>query len=255
VDTLDSNRNRLIGTYLSFLKSFATTPQSNGLSGSNVSTVCDVWSGLDPSSRGVFLTVTARLQGGKLGQDGSSMLWHVVGLYRVVGGQGATATSAGSCGGGEYNRIIMSQDLTLHDAQLAASQHQGALQPNGKYDLADAPGGTFWRDSHDLGGPHSPFDLSDETDKGAPRGQTQYFANPASAVANAPLGRMDLAALVDPLALEMDQDYDCAHNSNPACSYVFYGALCAPAASKLGTDIYVQTYGAIDASFKPTGCP
>ena len=43
-----------------------------------------------------------------------------------------------------------------------------------------------WRDSHDLGGTHAPFDQSDETNQGAPRGQTQYFKDPASTVANSP---------------------------------------------------------------------
>lgn len=250
MDTLDSNRDRLLGTYLDFLKSSVTTPQTNGLSGSNVSTVCDIWTRLDPSSRSVFLTLTARLQGSKL-MDRSSMLWHVVRVYRITGGQNATASDPGSCGGGEYNRMILSQDRALHDAQLAANQHQGA-QP---YDIADTPTGTFWRNSHDVGGPHAPFDLSDETDTGAPRGQTQYFANPSSTLAMTPLGRQDLTTLVDPLALEMDQDYDCAHNSNPMCSYTFYGPLCAPETSQLGTDIYTQSYGTIEPSWKPTGCP
>jgi hypothetical protein len=253
-DTLDSNRNRLLGTYFAFLKASATTPQSNGLSGNNVSNVCDVWNGLDPSSRAVFLTLSARLQGSRIGIDGSSMLWHVVEIYRIVGGQNATSTDPGSCGGGEYNRMIMSQDQTLHAALLAANQHKGALQSNGQYDIADAPTGTFWRDSHDLAGAHAPFDLSDETDKGAPRGQTQYFRDPTSALANAPLGRQDIPALVDPLALEMDLDYDCLHNSNPQCSYTLYGPLCMPASTKIGTDIFVQSYGAIDADFRPVGC-
>src|SRR6185503_21158081 len=109
------------------------------------------------------------------------------------------------CGGGEYNRMIMQDDMTLHAAMVAANADKGATP----YDIADIPMGGFWRDSHDLGGPHAPFDLSDETNDGAPRGQTQYFSDPASAVANAPLGRMDLTTLVDPLALEMDHDYDC----------------------------------------------
>ena len=255
VDTLDANRDRLLATYLAFLKSYATTPQTNGLSASNVSSVCDVWTKLDPSSRDVFLTLTARMAGSKLGIDKHSMLCHVVKIYRISGGQGATSTDPGSCGGGEYNRMIMSQDATLHDAQLAANDHQGATQPTIGYDIADAPIGTFWRDSHDLGGPHAPFDLSDETDTGAPRGQTQYFRDPTSTLANTALGRQDLTTLVDPFALEMDQDYDCAHDSNPDCSYVFYGPACAPETSALGTDIYAQSYGSFEPTWKPSGCP
>jgi hypothetical protein len=255
-DTLDSNRDRLLKSYFAYLKANASTPQSNGLSKNNVASVCDVWSKLDPSSRSVFLTLTARLQGSILGSDGSSMLSHVIKVYRIAGGEGATMSDPGSCGGGEFNRMIMSEDDALHTAQLAANQHQGGKQANGKYDIADAPpGGTFWRDSHDAGGPHGPFDLSDETDTGAPRGQTQYFKDPSSAAANAPLGRQDLATLVDPNALEMDEDYDCIHNSNPLCSYTTYGAFCLPQSSKLGTDIFEASYGSIDASYAPAGCP
>ena len=131
--------------------------------------------------------------------------------------------------------MIMSQDPVLHAAQLAANTRQGA-QP---YDIADVVATSSWRDSHDAGGPHAPFDKSAETNGGAPRGQTQYFANPASAAATAPLGRMDLMTLVDPYALEMDEDYDCTHNSNPACSYIFYGPACAPESNEPGTQITV----------------
>ena len=255
-DTLDSNRDRLLKTYFDFLKANATQPQSNGLSSSNVSSVCDVWTKLDPSSQTVFLTLTRRLQGSIISMDGSSMLWHVLKIYRITGGQGATATDPGTCGGGEYNRMIMSMDAELQAVQLAANNDKGAMLANGKYDIADAPTqGTFWRDSHDLGGPHAPFDLSDEADQGAPRGQTQYFKDPSSAVANAPLGRQDLMTLVDPLGLEMDQDYDCVHNSNPLCSYITYGPACFPETSMVGAALFASRYGDYEPNWKPTGCP
>src|SRR5207248_1335698 len=141
-------RDRLLKTYFDFLKANAMQPQSNGLSGANVSRPCDVWQKLDPSARAVFLTITARMQGSRLGVDGSSMLFHVTKLYRVSGGQGATANDPGSCGGGEYNRMIMSMDAALHDAQLAANQHKGATQQNGKRDIADVVQSSWWRDSH-----------------------------------------------------------------------------------------------------------
>src|SRR4051812_2804845 len=60
-DTLASNRDRLLGTYLDYLKGFSPQPQANGLSGSNVTSVCDLWSKLDPSSRATYLTLTARM--------------------------------------------------------------------------------------------------------------------------------------------------------------------------------------------------
>ena len=251
-DTLDANRNRLLETYYEFLKT-VTAPQSNGL-GNTVTSTLDIWTKLDPSSRGVFLTLTARMQGSLLGTDGSSMLSHITKIYRITGGQGATSTDPGSCGGGEYNRMIMSMDAALHTAQLAANQHQGALQPNNKYDISDVIPSSFWRDSHDLGGPHAPFDLSDECNSGAPRGQTQYFQDWNSTVAKSPLGRQDLTTLVDPQAIEMDQDYDCAHNSNPLCSYTFYGAACLPQSSEIGTQIYTDTYGSYGASYSPVSC-
>ena len=239
VDTLSSNRDRLLGTYFTFLKA----------SGS----VCDLWKKLYPSDQAVYLTITHRLQGGKLGSDGSSMLFHIVKLYRLVGGQNATAMDPGLCGGGEYNRMIMSMDTKLHDTLVLANTHQGAKQM-GVFDIADIPANESWRDSHDLGGPHAPFDLSDETNPGAPRGQVQFFKDPMSTLAKTALGRMDLTTLVDPLAIEMDQDYNCPHDSNPSCTYTTYGQFCFPQAALIGTDLYAQNYGAFDPTWMPADC-
>ncbi len=152
--------------------------------------------------------------------------------------------------------MIMSMDGALHAALVAANDDKGAAGPTGTFDVADVPADAtrFWRDSHDLGGPHAPFTLSDETEAGGPRGQTQYFADPTSAVAQAPLGRLDLETLVDPYALEMDQDYDCAHNSNPLCTYIFYGALCVAQPAIVGVDLYAQKYGSPDVAWQPSGC-
>ena len=254
--TLDGNRDRLLATYLAYLQAHPGA-QSNGLDGATLGSVCDLWSRLDavgsrrvPHAHGTHAGLGARLRRQRRCSS------HVVRLYRLVGGQSATATSAGSCGGGEYNRMIMSMDAGLHTALVAANDHQGAAGSSGAFDLADvaADPSRYWRDSHDVGGPHAPFDLSDETNDGAPRGQVQYFRDPSSAAANAPLGRMDLTTLVDPSALEMDQDYDCVHNSNPSCSYITYGPLCAPEAAKLGVDLYQATYGAIEPAWRPAGC-
>jgi hypothetical protein len=249
------NRDRLLASYLDYLQANPSSTQSNGLSGASLTSICDLWTKLDPSSHGVFLTLTARMQGSRLGVDGTHMLDHVTKLYRLTGGQGATATDPGSCGGGEYNRMMMSMDTTLQASLVAANVHQGALEM-GVYDIADIPLASPWRDSHDLGGPHAPFDLSDETNAGGPRGQVQYFQSPTtSMVAIQPLGRLDLETLIDPYALEMDQDYDCAHNSNPSCTYVLYGPLCAPETSAVGIDIYTAAYGDLEADYKPIGCP
>jgi hypothetical protein len=254
VDALADNRERLLASYLDYLVQHATEPQTNGISGADVADVCDLWEKLPPSARAVFLTLTARMQASTLGADGSSMLLHVTRVYRVAGGQGATATDPGSCGGGEHNRMIMSMDEALHAALLAANVHKGATQANGSFDLADARPGGFWRDSHDLAGPHAPFDRSDETEDGAPRGQAQFFGDPSSPPATAPLGRVDLTSLVDPLALELDHDYDCIHASNPLCSYIAYGPFCLPMTSVTGVEMYESSYGGLDGDWHPAAC-
>jgi hypothetical protein len=255
-DTLGVNRDRLLLTYLAYLKA-NPAPQTNGLAGPALADVCDLWKKLDPSSQATWLTLTARLQGSTVASDGASMLHHLTTVYRVTGGQGASASAPGSCGGGEYNRIMASIDAPLQQSLVAANTAKGAVGSNGKPDLADIAAGatSVWRDSHDAAGPHAPFTLSDETEHGAPRGQIQFFADPASAAAQAPLGRVDLMTLVDPRAFEIDQDYDCVHSSNPSCSYTTYGALCAPMPSMLGVDLYAKSYGTIDAAWRPTGCP
>lgn len=254
LDTLSANRDRLLGTYLAYLKA---TPgaQSNGLDGSKLAGVCELWRALNPSAQGVYLTLTARLQGSTLAADKSSMLRHATKLYRVAGGDGATATTPGACGG-DGNRIFVSIDEALHHSLLVANGSKGLAPDGGVTELADVPigAGSFWRDSHDLGGTHAPFDLSDETENGGPRGQVQFFASTTSAAATTPLGRTDLTTLVDPYALELDQDYDCTHNSNPLCDYTFYGPLCAPAATKAGTAIYAEKYGAFDPTWQPVDC-
>lgn len=252
-DTLASNRDRLLATYLVHLKA-NPAPQSNGLAGGTLTGVCDLWKKLAPSPQSAFLTLTARLQGSKLANDGASMLVHVTRLYRIAGGAGATSTDPGSCGGGENNRLILSMDSRLQESLLSANANKGAKGAQGKPDIADLSPGTFWRDSHDLGGAHAPFDTSDETDVDGPRGQVQYFKDPASSAAKSALGRTDLLALVDPFALEIDQDYDCPHNSNPLCPYTLYGALCFPGPSKLGSALYSEKYGSFDPTWQPTDC-
>jgi hypothetical protein len=252
VDTLADNRDRLLTTYLAFLKT-QPNAQTNGLDGAKLADTCALWKALDPSSQDTFLTLTARMQGSKL-PSGASMLSQVTKLYRCVGGDGATASDPGSCGGGENNRMLLSMSPSLQKSLVAANKNAGATGAGGKPDIADIPATSAWRESQDLGGPHAPFDLSDETMSGAPRGQTQYFSDPTSATATAALGRKDLETLIDPYALEMDQDYDCPHNSNPDCSYSFYGPACAPEANEKGTDIYIATYGNYDPAWQPSTC-
>src|SRR5207248_3398630 len=110
--TLHGNRDRLLATYYARLAADPNTTQSNGLVGRNLHSVCELWAALDPSAQAVFLTLTHRMQGSALA-NATHMLDHVTKLYRLNGGQGATAMSAGSCGGGEYNRMIMQEDAAL----------------------------------------------------------------------------------------------------------------------------------------------
>jgi hypothetical protein len=245
-ETLDGQRDRLLATYYAYLEAHADTAMTNGLRGSDLHSVCEVWSALQPSAKDVFLTLTHRLWGSKL-PDGTPALELVTEVYRIAPGTGATPTDPGSCGG-EGNRMILSTDPRLHEALLAANTRQGAAP----YDLADIA--TSWRNSQDLGGPHAPFDLSDETEGGAPRGQVQYFRDPTSTIANTALGRPDIMDVVDPYALEFDHDSDCTHNSNPDCSYVFYGPVCAPAANVVGTAMYRGNYGDFEPAWTPAGC-
>jgi hypothetical protein len=239
------SRDRLIRGYFDQLQLDPVRTMSNGLRGADLPDVCALWDGLTPSAQATFLTITARLEGSILETDGSTMLDHVVTAYRIVGGIGSTGTDPGDCGG-EGNRLFVSIDPALHAALVEANQTgQG---------LADIPPGGAWHESGDLAGPHEPFTMSDETEDGAPRGQIHFFADPASAVANQPLGRVDVEDVVDPFAMEMDQDYDCVHNSNPACEYTFYGPLCLPEPTELGVTIYTRNYGSFDPTWRPTGC-
>lgn len=245
-----ANRDRLLGTYLDWLKQHPG-PTTNGLDGAQLADVCMLWTKLQPSARAVFLTLTARMDGAHLARDGSTMLDHATKLYWLTGGTGTTQSDPGSCGGAG-NRMMMSIDATLHAELVTVNAAQGG--PASARTIGDVIAASFWRDSHDLGGAHAPFDQSDETESGAPRGQVQYFRDPASTAATSPLGRPDLMTLVDPLAFEIDQDYDCTHNSNPLCSYTTYGQFCAPKPSMTGVALYSMTYGAIDLAWKPAGC-
>jgi hypothetical protein len=138
---------------------------------------------------------------------------------------------------------MLSIDATLHAALVATSGGTSAL--------ADIPSGARWRPSRDFAGPHAPFTLSDETERGAPRGQLHIFRDPTSAPATQPLGRVDLETLVDPYALEIDHDYDCPHNSNALCTYTTYGPFCAPQPAAGGLDLYVATYGSVEEAYQP----
>ena len=52
-DTLAANRDRLLASYLDFLKASAPAPQTNGLTGSHVAGDCDAWAGSRPRRSGL----------------------------------------------------------------------------------------------------------------------------------------------------------------------------------------------------------
>lgn len=197
---------------------------------------CERWSSYDPSARAIFLTITDRLW---LSQtpDGLSMLDHIVRVYGVLGG-GAKGTT---CGGVDNNRMFLGMDDYLW----------GLLNDawNGGQVITDG-GGHYWGKSADLGGPHKPFNLSDETATGTqcnlfiietgdskpPTGQVQFFKDGTATA----FQRGGLSFPADPRMLEFDHDYNCLHDSNPTCQDF--------------TQRYVKNYGDFACDWVPVAC-
>src|SRR3954447_12262213 len=66
-------------------------------------------------------------------------------------------------------------------------------------------------------GPHSPFDMSNETAYGHPRGQMHFWGS--SQGAWTPVYRTGVPGIVDQNIMEIDQDYDWNHPSSTECTY------------------------------------
>jgi hypothetical protein len=79
-----------------------------------------------------------------------------------------------------------------------------------------ATGMPEWGKSNDFAGPHSPFSQESETAKGSPRGQTNFWADNSQATV---LTRNGVVGVLDPQIVEMDQDYNIIHDSNPEDAY------------------------------------
>lgn len=123
--------------------------------------------------------------------DFDTVLNHVEKFYGILG--------SNSCGG-SGNRIFFKADNDV----IYWFRNIGLQLP-------------YWRVSHDLAGPHDPFTQSRETDPGQPRGQTQQWAWDYEAT---PIYRDNFYnAGNDPHIVEIDIDYNVAHDSNPECSY------------------------------------
>lgn len=221
---LDAGRNRL----------FATFAHGMGVSDSRA------WDALDESARAVFLTVTHRLAGSRLA-NGDSMLSHITRVYAIHGG----GSDGRACGGIDNNRVFFSMDDELYRTLVRV------YETRGKEPLITDVAGDVWRESHDkkpvigwlgVGGPHKPFDMSDETNRGGPRAQAQFFS-PRSRSRNQPLGRPGVERVVDPNALEVDMDYNVPHDSNPLCDYD----------GERGTKKYAREFGDPKLDWTPPG--
>ncbi len=206
---------------------------------------CAAWNRLDLSQRMVFLTITHRLHTGRLGSfylsptavyyplyqeyvaDGTQPLDHVTQIYSINGGNGPNPGSGtGDCGGTDNNRLFMQIDHDLWLAMGLAAATSGTVGSPGP--LQDQYGSRMWRESEDPGGPHAPFNISDETNYGSPRGQTQFwlpmtnaehtaYILPSRPQTSGPVNRPGVWGIDDPYMMEMDQDYNWVHDSNPMC--------------------------------------
>ena len=219
---LDDARNRL----------FATFAASMGLSET------EAWDALDESARAVFLTVTHRLGGSRLA-NGDSMLSHITRVHAIHGG----GSDGKASGGIDNNRVFFSMDDQLYRTLVSV------FETKGRQPLVTDVAGDVWRESHDkkpvigwlgVGGPHKPFDMSDETNRGGPRAQVQFF-KPGSRSRNLPLGRPGVENIVDPNALEVDMDYNLRHDSNPLSRYD----------GEVGSTMYTEKFGDPQLDWKP----
>ncbi len=197
---------------------------------------CALWSAMTTVERGIFLTHTDMLGhrscfdnasvspqqmiGGTCDASGCTCstslpcacpvgsvmaLDHVFETWAVNGSDTSCCTGNDCCnGGGEWHRTFFSAD----DQLIAAFRDIEAGLPE-------------WADSNDFGGPHAPFTQSGETQEGSPRGQTHFWSFDTQASV---LSRNGVVGVYDPHIVEIDNDYNILHDSNPEGTYSFtYG--------------------------------
>src|SRR6185295_6470976 len=157
------------------------------------------------SAKGSFLTLTHRLQV-SLFSDWTTPLDHVNGCYAFLG----DGLDGNHCGGDD-NRIFVSMDNILHNAMIGANANSNS------FITFDQNGNNNWKKSSDLGGPHSPFDASNETSYGHPRGQMHFWKSNAGF--GTPVYNIGVDGVVDENIMELDQDYDIIHSSSTECTY------------------------------------
>ncbi len=258
-DSLDSNLNRLFETWRA-----RNAPQLDA---------CTAWrQSLDLSQRMVFLTITHRLTTSRLGAsavaptsiylpihqayvpDYRTPLDHISVVWAIAGGNGPVRGSgAGSCGGIDNNRLFMSMSHQLWLAFGLSNATTGSVGYSGP--LVDPANNRSWRDTTDLGGAHEPFTVSDETSYGSPRGQVHFWLPRLNAErtgyfipvqpAYQQVWRRGVEGLTDPYMIEMDQDYNLQHDSNPLCGHAL--------------DAYLSNHGnsgpePININWEPASC-
>jgi len=238
--SLDANRNRLFADWA------ARQGQSADL--------CQAWAVQSCSFKGSFLTLTHRLQV-SLFSDYTTPLDHVNGCYAILG----DGLDSNHCGGDD-NRIFVSMDNALHNAMIVANNNSNSFV------TFDQNGNNYWKKSSDPGGPHDPFDASNETSYGHPRGQMHFWKS--SAGFSTPVYSTGVNGVVDENIMEIDQDYDWNHPSSTECSYDTGGCdTCQASYDRAGFSdgpgrmIYARQHPDLPGSFAgpdyewaPTGC-
>jgi hypothetical protein len=238
--SLDANRNRL----------FADWAARNGQSGN----LCQAWAAQSCSAKGSFLTLTHRLQVSLL-PDNTTPLDHMNSCYAILG----DGLDGNHCGGDD-NRLFLSMDAYLKNAMNIAYNNPSSFVTR------DQNNNNYWKKSADGFGPHAPFDASDETSYGHPRGQVHFWKNGSGN--STPVNNIGVYNVVDPNILEIDQDYDVWHPSSTECGYDTDGCDTCKAAgdrayfsSGPGRMIYARQHPYLAGSFAgpdyewaPTGC-
>lgn len=204
--SLDDDRDRVLETYA-------------GVKG--VADRCAAWSALNGTQKGIFLTHTDMLGNRSCMENGGAncaatadqAFAHVFKLWAINGSDpscSCTITSTGyKCcnGGGEFHRIYFSAD----DLLIQYLRNVSAGLPE-------------WGPSKDLAGPHDPFTQSDETATGSPRGQVHFWAKVEESKS---LTRNGVNGVTDSYIVELDNDYNIVHDSNPEGCYGVFGIGCS----------------------------
>ncbi len=229
---------------------------------------CSVWNSLGSNQKGVFLTITDQFWGTWMYQQTPEYVYGCVSNDSNWDGSGsgdcpaydAEAPNEG-CGYQCYPRQVWTGQYLPREGyqfekmldhvskiyEIAANKPDCSRDWGAEFDRfwfqaddalifalrnIDFSAPTGWGRSSDLGGPHSPFTQSRETNAGKPRGQTQEFAWDYEATWYT---RGVTTPILDPHLVEIDMDYNWVHDSNPECYYE----------GEYGRARYVRTWSAL----------